>query len=136
MRDAQLADAVARGVKSVDPSLIFFAPGQSEWARAGRAHGLQIAYEVFADRNYLANGSLVPRTRPDALLQDPDEAAARMLRILREGKVRSVDGTEVDLRAETICVHGDTPGAVQFARALRVALEKEGVEIHAPRHTT
>jgi UPF0271 protein len=58
-----------------------------------------------------------------------------MLRILREGKVRSVDGTEVNLSAETICVHGDTPGAVQFVRALRVVLEKEGVEIHAPRHT-
>jgi UPF0271 protein len=58
-----------------------------------------------------------------------------MLRILREGKVRSVDGREVDLSAETICVHGDTPGAVQFARALRLALEKEGVEIRAPRHT-
>ena len=136
VRDAQLADAIARGAKSVDPSLILFAPRQSELARAGQAHGLQIAYEVFADRNYLANGSLVPRTRPDALLQDPDEAAARMLQILREGKVRSVDGMEVDLSAETICVHGDTPGAVQFARALRVALEKEGVEIHAPRHTT
>ena len=135
VRDAKLADAIARGAKSVDPSLILFAPGQSELARAGQAHGLQIAHEVFADRNYLANGSLVPRTRPDALLHDPDEAAARMLRILREGKVRSVDGTEVDLSAETICVHGDTPGAVQFARALRVALEKEGVEIRAPRHT-
>jgi 5-oxoprolinase (ATP-hydrolysing) subunit A len=135
VRDAKLADAIARGAKSVDPSLILFAPGQSELARAGQAHGLQIAHEVFADRNYLANGSLVPRTRPDALLQDPDEAAVRMLRILREGKVRSVDGTEVDLNAETICVHGDTPDAVQFARALRVALEKEGVEIRAPRHT-
>jgi len=135
VHDAKLADAIARGAKSVDPGLILFAPGQSELARAGRAHGLQIAHEVFADRNYLANGSLVPRTRPDALLQDPDEAAARMLRILREGKVRSVDGIEVDLSAETICVHGDTPGAVQFARALRVALEKEGVEIRAPRHT-
>jgi len=135
VRDAKLADAIARGTKSVDSSLILFAPGQSELARAGQVHGLQIAHEVFADRNYLANGSLVPRTRPDALLQDPDEAAARMLRILREGKVRSVDGTEVDLSAETICVHGDTPGAVQFARALRVALEKEGVEIRAPRRT-
>ncbi len=133
-RDAKLADAIARGAKSVDPSLILFAPSHSELARAGQAHGLQVAHEVFGDRNYLANGSLVPRTRPDALLQDPDQAATRMLRILREGKVRSVDGMEVDLSAETICVHGDTPGAVQFARALRAALEKEGVEIRAPRH--
>jgi UPF0271 protein len=92
---------------------------------------LQIASEVFADRNYLANGSLVPRSRTDALLHDPEEAATRVLRMLREGKVRSVDGIDVGLSAETICVHGDNPGAVEFARALRSRLEKEGVEIRA-----
>lgn len=133
-RDEKLADAIARAMKSVDPSLILFAPERSELARAGEAQGLQIAREVFADRNYLANGSLVPRSRADALLHYPEEAATRVLRMLREGKVRSVDGVDVDLSAETICVHGDTPGAVEFARALRGALEKEGVQIRAPRH--
>jgi UPF0271 protein len=94
---------------------------------------LQIACEVFADRNYLADGTLVPRSRADALLHDPEEASARVVRMLREGKVRSVDGVDVDLRAETICVHGDNEGAVQFARTLRARLEKEGVRVRAPK---
>jgi len=132
MRDEILADAIAHATKTVDSSLIFFAPHNSALARAGEAHGLQITREVFADRNYLANGSLVPRTRPDALLRDPEEAATRVLRMLCEGKVRSVDGVDVDVQAETICVHGDSPGAVDFARNLRVELEREGVTIRAP----
>jgi UPF0271 protein len=131
-RDKELADAVARAIKAVDSSLILFAPGHSALARAGESHGLQIAREVFADRNYLSDGSLVPRTRPDALLHDPEEAAARVLRMLSEGKVRSVDGVDVDLRSETICVHGDTPGAVEFARVMRSELENQGVMVSAP----
>jgi 5-oxoprolinase (ATP-hydrolysing) subunit A len=133
VRDAKLADAVARGIESVDPKLILFAPDKSELARAGEAHGLKIAREIFADRNYLNDGWLVPRTRPDALLHDPREAAQRVLRMLREEKVRSVDGRDVDVRGETICVHGDTPGAVEFARELRTQLEHEGVDISAPK---
>ena len=132
MRDEKLADAIARATKTADSSLIFFAPHNSVLARAGEAHGLKIASEVFADRNYLSDGSLVPRNRTDALLDDPAQAAPRVLRMLREGKVRSIDGKEIDLRAETICVHGDNPAAVEFARSLRVSLEKEGVQICAP----
>ncbi|MEY2440331.1 MAG: 5-oxoprolinase (ATP-hydrolyzing) subunit, partial [Verrucomicrobiota bacterium] len=101
-------------------------------AHAGRSHGLVVVCEVFADRNYLGNGSLVPRTRPDALLHDPEEAALRVVRMLRDGVVRSVDGTDVTVRAETICVHGDTPAAVEFARTLRSHLEEEGIQITAP----
>jgi 5-oxoprolinase (ATP-hydrolysing) subunit A len=132
VRDAKLADAIARAIESVDPKLILFAPDRSELARAGEAHGLQIAREIFADRNYLNDGWLVPRTRPDALLHDPKEAAERVLRMLREGKVRSIEGRDVEVRGETICVHGDTPGAVDFARELRTRLEREGVKISAP----
>jgi 5-oxoprolinase (ATP-hydrolysing) subunit A len=133
VRDEQLADAIARAIASVDSKLILFAPDKSALARAGETHGLQIAREIFADRNYLNDGWLVPRTRPDALLHDPKEAAHRVLRMLREGKVRSVEGRDVDVRGETICVHGDTPGAVEFARELRTQLEHEGVRISAPR---
>jgi len=133
VRDQQLADAVARAITTTEPALILFAPGGSALARAGEAHGLKIAREVFADRNYLADGTLVSRTRRDALLRDPSDAAARVLRMLREGKVRSVDEVDVDVRAETICLHGDTPGAVQFAQVLRSQLEKEGVAICAPK---
>src|ERR1700704_6037425 len=132
-RDQALSDAVARAVKAVDPTLILFAPDRSALARAGESHGLQIACEVFADRNYLADGTLVPRARADALLHDPEEASVRVVRMLREGKVDSVDGVDVDVRAETVCVHGDTPGAVDFARVLKSRLEKEGVTIRAPR---
>jgi 5-oxoprolinase (ATP-hydrolysing) subunit A len=132
VRDEKLADAIARAIESIDPKLILFAPDNTELARAGEAHGLQVAREIFADRNYLNDGWLVPRTRPDALLRDPKEAAARVLRMLREGKVRSVEGGDVEVRGETICVHGDTPGAVEFARELRLRLEHEGVRISAP----
>src|ERR1700756_2604942 len=132
VRDANLADAIARAIESIDPKLILFAPGKSELARAGEAHGLQIAREIFADRNYLNDGWLVPRARPDALLHDPKQAAQRVLRMLREGKVHSVEGRDVDVHGETICVHGDTPRAVEFARELRTQLESEGVRISAP----
>jgi UPF0271 protein len=132
VRDAKLADAIARAIESVDSKLILFAPDKSELAHAGEAHGLKIAPEIFADRNYLNDGWLVPRTRPDALLHDPKAAARRVLRMLRVGKVRSVEGGDVDVRGETICVHGDTPGAVGFARELRTQLESEGVRIRAP----
>jgi 5-oxoprolinase (ATP-hydrolysing) subunit A len=132
VRDDKLADAIARAIESVDPKLILFAPDNTELARAGEAHGLQVAREIFADRNYLNDGWLVPRTRADALLHDSKEAAERVLRMLREGKVRSVEGRDIDVRGETICVHGDTPGAVEFARELRLQLEREGVRISAP----
>lgn len=134
--DDKLADAIARAIESVDPKLILFAPDNTELARAGEAHGLQVVREIFADRNYLNDGWLVPRTRPDALLHDPKEAAERVLRMLREGKVRSVEGRDVEVRGETICVHGDTPGAVEFARELRSRLEHEGVRITAPKRMT
>jgi UPF0271 protein len=132
VRDSKLADAIAQAIASVDPKLILFAPDNSQLARAGEAHDLQIAREIFADRNYLNDGWLVPRTRPDALLRDPKEAAQRVLRMLREGKVRSIEGRDVDVRGETICLHGDTPGAVEFARELRTQLEHDGVRISAP----
>jgi UPF0271 protein len=131
-RDEKIAKQIARAILAVDSSLILFAPDNSALAQAGRAVTLHVACEVFADRNYLSDGSLVPRSRPDALLHDPKEAAARVLRMLREGKVRSVDRVDVEVRAETVCVHGDTPGAVKFARMLRSQLEKEDVTIRAP----
>ena len=132
VRDGKIAEAIARATKSLDAKLILFAPENSALARAGESHGLQIAREVFADRNYLADGSLVPRSRADALLNNPEDAAARVMRMLREGKVRSVEGDDVEVRVETICVHGDTPGAVEFARELRSRLESHGVRISAP----
>jgi len=132
-RDEKIAKQIARAILAVDSSLILFAPDNSALAQAGRAVKLRVACEVFADRNYLSDGSLVPRSRPDALLHDPDAVADRVLRMLREGKVRSVDGVDVDIRAETVCLHGDTPEAVELARTLRSLLEKEEVTIRAPK---
>ena len=133
VRDEALADAIGRAIAGVDRKLILFAPQNTALSRAGEKNGLQIAHEVFADRNYMRDGTLVSRTQPNALLHDPVEAAPRVIRMLREGKVRSIDGVDVDVRAETICLHGDNPEAVEFARALRSRLEKEGVSIRAPK---
>ena len=131
-RDEKLADAVVRAILVIDPYLILFAPPNSALERAGHAAELRVVREFFADRNYLTDGSLVPRDRADALLTDPVEVSKRVLRMLREGKVHAVDGTDVDMRGETICVHGDTPRAVEFVRNLRVELELEGVNVRPP----
>jgi 5-oxoprolinase (ATP-hydrolysing) subunit A len=132
VRDRELSDAIAHGVLAVDTRAILFAPAGTKLFRAAQELGLQTAAEVFADRNYNNDGSLVSRTRPDALLRDPGEAAERVLRMLKEGKIRTVGGTDISVRAETICLHGDTPDAVEFARTLRARLESEGVSIGAP----
>ncbi|MEY2495856.1 MAG: 5-oxoprolinase (ATP-hydrolyzing) subunit [Verrucomicrobiota bacterium] len=131
-RDRPLADLIARAVLSIDPKLILFAPSASELDLAATEYGLQTASEVFADRNYLADGSLVPRSRSDAFVHDPIEAADRVIRILDEGKVRAVDGVDVNILATTVCVHGDNPHAVAFVRKLRERLELEDVVIAAP----
>jgi len=131
-RDPALAKAVAHALLAVDRVLILFAPDGSALAQAGEALGLRLSREVFADRNYLANGRLVPRTRPDALLHDPEAVSARVLRMLQEQVVRSVEGIDVAIRADTICLHGDTPDAVAVAKRLRATLAAAGIEVVAP----
>ena len=131
-RDRALADVIANAVRALDPSLILFAPLESQLDYAATEVGLVTASEVFADRNYLADGSLVPRSDPKAFVHDPIEAAERIIRILMEGKVRAIDGSDVAIAATTVCVHGDNPQAVQFVRKLRERLELEEVEIAAP----
>lgn len=131
-RERALADVIANAVFALDPKLILFAPSESQLDYAATELGLETASEVFADRNYLADGSLVPRSRPDAFVQDAVEAADRVIRILEEGKVRAVDGTDVNILATTVCVHGDNPQAVVFVRKLRERLELEDVVIAAP----
>ncbi len=131
-RDRALADVIANAVFALDPKLILFAPSRGEIEVAATEAGLQTASEVFADRNYLADGSLVPRSDARAFVHDPIEAAERIIRILAEGKVATVDGTDVTLFATTVCVHGDNPQAVEFVRRLRRRLELEDIEIAAP----
>ncbi|MGZ5003226.1 MAG: LamB/YcsF family protein [Chthoniobacterales bacterium] len=131
VRNEEMADAIVRAIKQLDSKLILFAPVNSELSRAAENHELHIAREVFADRNYMPDGSLVPRGRPDALLHDPEEAANRVFGMLRDRKVRAIDGSEVHVEADTICVHGDNPEAVAFARELRLALHQMGIVVAA-----
>jgi len=130
-RDAALAEALAKAVRAADPNLVFVGLAGSEMIRAARRHGIRAAEEAFADRAYQADGSLVPRGTPGALIEAPDEVARRAVRLVREGKVTAIDGAEVSLRADTICVHGDTAGAPELVRALRTALAREGVELRS-----
>ena len=131
-RERPLAEVIANAVFALDPKLILFAPSESELDFAATELGLLTASEVFADRNYLADGSLVPRTQSNAFVHDPREAAERIIRMLVEGKVRAVDGTDLAIMASTVCVHGDNPQAVAFVRQLRERLEQEEVMIAAP----
>jgi UPF0271 protein len=131
-KDADLADAIAQAVDAVDPSLALYGLAGSAMLRAAEGRGLRAVSEVFADRGYLPDGSLVPRSRPDALVTDVRDAVARAVRMAREGRVTAVDGSEVAVRADTICIHGDGPHAVAFARALRSGLDEAGVTVRAP----
>jgi 5-oxoprolinase (ATP-hydrolysing) subunit A len=135
-RDPILADAVARAIAATDSSLIVFAPFASALAQAAQALSLCVAYEFFADRNYLSDGSLVPRTRPDAVLHDPSAAAYRVLRLLREGVVQTSEGTDLVLHVHTVCLHGDTPEAVEFAKSLRAALLAHGIQLSSLHKST
>ncbi|MBD8061365.1 LamB/YcsF family protein [Actinomycetaceae bacterium Sa1BUA1] len=121
------ARAVAAAVRTVDPGLpILVLPGTVIEEEA-RAAGLRPVVEAFADRAYLPDGTLVPRSRPGAVVTDPQEVADRVVRMATEGTVTAVDGTAVRVRAESVCVHGDTPGAVALATAVREALDAAGV---------
>jgi UPF0271 protein len=126
--EAQAA-AVVEAVRLYDPSLpVMGLPGSALLASAQKA-GLRTVTEAFADRGYTPEGTLVPRSRPGALLHDPGEVAERVVRLVTTGFVRATDGTDVAVRADSICVHGDTPGAVEMAVAVRQALSAAGVEI-------
>lgn len=125
-RDAALADGVTSELARLWPGLIVFALAGSPLARAARSRGLRVAEEIFADRTYQRDGSLTARSAPNAAIADEGAAISQVLRVLREGVVRSVDGIDVRLRADTVCVHGDGPKAVEFARGLRTALKQEG----------
>lgn len=130
-REPAVAAAVAAAVYEADPRLILFGLAGSRLIEAGEAYGLQVASEVFADRTYQADGSLTPRSQPDALIRDESAAVAQALRMVREGKVCPRGGGEVSLRADTICLHGDGPHPVEFARRLRNEFAAAGIELRA-----
>lgn len=127
--DAGLADLVAEAVSHFDPSLYLVGLAGSELVAAGRRAGLRVAGEGFADRAYRSDGTLVHRSEPGALITDPAAAAGRVLDMVRSNRVVANDGNVVALEIETICIHGDPPGAPTLARSVRAALEQEGIEV-------
>ncbi len=126
-----VAGAVVDAVKAVNPRLVVFALPGSALACAAAAAGLRVAVEAFADRRYNDDGTLVSRRLPNALIRDPEEAAAQAVRIVAEGKIRTITGNDIDLRADTICIHGDGPEAVALAGSIRRCLAEAGVDARA-----
>lgn len=134
VRDESAADAVARAIRDFDPELPFVVlagPGGELMRRAGADHGLTLVPEAFPDRGYLASGHLAPRSRADALVTDPEAAAARAVRMATGEEIATVDGGVARLEARTLCIHGDNPGAAAIARAIRDALEAAGLDVRA-----
>ncbi len=130
-RNRALADAVARAVRDFDSGLVLFGLSGSQLVIAAEEFGLKSASEVFADRRYQADGSLTPRTEAAALIHDVEEAARQVLDMIEHGFVRARDGSEVPVRAETVCIHGDAPTAPRFAQHLAAILARAGVSLRA-----
>jgi UPF0271 protein len=131
IRNRAMADAIAAAVAAFDRTLILFGLPGSELLRAAEAAGVRTAAEGFADRAYEPDGSLTPRSRPGAVIHDGEEVVRRAVRMAREGVVRSTDGSDIAIRIDTMCTHGDTPGAHELTRRIRLGLELEGVTVHA-----
>lgn len=131
VRNAELAAAIAKAVGAFDRSLILFGLPGSQILNAGRAAGLRVAAEVFADRAYEADGSLASRRKPGSVIHDAAIVVARAIRMVKDRTVIAIDGTTVRLEADTMCVHGDTPGSDDLALKIREGLEAAGVTVKA-----
>lgn len=129
MVEDELALAIGRAVKGVDPKLLFLVMPGTALARAGEALGLNCAFEVFADRAYEDDATLVSRKKPGAMIEDADFAARRVVAMVTDGAVTSITGKRVPIQVDTVCVHGDSPHAVAMARAVRQALDQAGIAI-------
>ncbi len=127
--DDMTARAIAAAIKAVDRNLVFVVLANSKLVAAGDAAGLPIAHEVFADRAYEDDGSLVSRRKPGAVLHDPAQIAERVVRMVQDGAVVSVSGKVIKMRTDTVCIHGDTRGAVEIARGVRHALKDNGIDV-------
>lgn len=128
-KDVPTARAIARATRDFDPDLPLFAQPHSALAREAERIGVPVIYEVFADRAYNADGSLVSRKLPGSVIHDPEQAAAQVVRMVKEGLVRALDGTDVTVKADSVCVHGDNPQAVELIRCLRRGLTDAGITI-------
>lgn len=129
--DARQAADVIEGIKAVDPTLILMALAGAPIVAQARAAGLTVVCEAFADRAYNADGSLVSRRLDGSVIHDPQAVAARMLRLVTDGRITAIDGTDIALEAQSICIHGDTPTAVAIARTLHETLSQQGVGLRS-----
>ena len=125
----ELADAIVEAMLEVDKDIIIMALSGSCLLQIAEERGLKVAHEVFADRAYNADGTLVNRRLPGAMIHDKNLAIQRIKRMVLEGKVTAIDGTDIDIKADSICVHGDNPEAVSFVKLIRESLEAEGIEV-------
>lgn len=132
--DAGLAEVIARAVESVPGKPALVGQPNTELESAATAHGLEFVAEAFIDRAYQADGRLVPRTEPGAVHDDIELIKAQAVSLAMDGRVRGQDDSEIRVRADTLCIHGDTPGAAEAARAVREALESCGIEVRGVRH--
>ncbi|WKX26131.1 5-oxoprolinase subunit PxpA [Tatumella ptyseos] len=130
-RNPLLADAIAKAVYALDPALILVGLAGSELIRAAEHYGLSTRQEVFADRGYQADGSLVPRTQIGAIIDNEDEALAQSLLMIECGKVQAITGEQVDVVAQSLCLHGDGQHALAFARRLRQAFAQRNIQVIA-----
>ncbi|MET3617933.1 UPF0271 protein [Peptoniphilus olsenii] len=127
--DEKLANAILDAIEEYDKNLILMVLSGSYIAKEGKRRGLKVAQEVFADRGYNEDGTLVNRSLPGAFVKDPAEAIPRVVKMIKENKVVTADGKEIDIVADSICVHGDNPEALEFVKNIRAGLEKEGIEV-------
>ena len=128
-KDKKLAEAIARAVKNLGGDIILMGLANSVFEEAAEECGVPFAAEAFADRGYMADGSLVPRTQPGAFIHDPNEAAVRMLKLVQEGIIETPDGQTLKLKAHSICMHGDSHAAVKMAEVVKSTFEKNGVAV-------
>ncbi len=129
VNDTGLATAICEAVIEVDPDMVLVALAGSAWVAVAEDLGLTVAREIFADRALNADGTLVSRSKPGSVIHDVNEVVERSLRMVTESKATAITGEEIDVEADSLCLHGDTPGAVEMAKALKQALESEGVEV-------
>lgn len=130
-KDKALAAAIAQAVHDVNPQLILYGLAGSYLISEGKKIGLQTASEVFADRTYQPDGTLTPRSQPDAMVTDEDLAISRVLRMIQEGVVTAQNGADIPVQADTICIHGDGAKALAFAHKIKTALEAHDVAVRA-----
>lgn len=134
-KNRDISKAVVKAVKDIDSELILYGLSGGILCEEGEKAGLKVAHEVFADRTYQPDGTLTPRTEPNALIHDLEQAIQQVIQMVKEQKVIATNGKEIKVKADTICVHGDGPNALHFVQILRQTLENEGISIQSVRMT-